>query len=145
MLTKSKAILKLIDENPELAEYIEILENFVKQQVEDNKEWRDNNKRKDTASLDLATEKYSKVKKFKSRELTNEEKHNHRNKVMLNYFHDLCDQHENPSGYGVRKKLRDQTYDWAVEQGYFTNENTGENRKKPLTSDTLKYILPKPK
>ena len=64
---------------------------------------------------------------------------------MLNYFHDLCNQHENPAGPGVRKKLRDQTYKWAVEQGYFTNEKTGENRKKPLKPDALKYILPKPK
>lgn len=145
MLTKSKAILKLIDENPELAEYIEVLENFVKQQAEDNKEWRENNKSKDKMFSDFATEGNNKLKKLKFRELTNEEKHNLRNEAMLKYFHGLCDLHENLAGPGVRKKHRDLTYKMAVEQGYFTNEKKGENRKKPLKPDTLKYILPKPK
>lgn len=145
MLTKSKAILKLIAENPELAQYIEILENFVKLQAKSNKEWSEDRKRKNMASSDLATKGHSEVKKFRSRELTNEEKCNHRNKVMLNHYHDLCDKHENPSGYGVRKKLRDQTYEWAIEQGYFTNEETREERIKQLKSDPLKYVQPKPK
>ena len=142
MLTKSKAILKLIDENPELAEYIEILEKFVKQYAKENKAWRENNK--DSAFSDLATKENSKVKvrKFRSRELTNAEKHKLRNEAMLNYFHNLRDQHENPTGPGVRKKLRNQTYKWAVEQGYFANEKTSEKRKELLKPDTLKYILP---
>lgn len=145
MLTKSKAILKLIDENPELAKYIKVLENVVKQRAKDNEEWRKNNKSNYKAFLDFGTERNNKLRKFKFRKLTNEEKHILRNEAMLDYFHDLCDQHENPTGPGVRKKLRDQTYKWAVEQGYFTNEDTGENRKKPLKTDTLKYILSKPK
>lgn len=144
MLTKSKAILKLIDENPELAEYIEMLENVVKQRAKDNIEWRKNNRSHDKSFLDIGTEKNNKLRKFKFRKLTNEEKHNLRNEAMLEYFHDLCDQHENPTGPGVRKKLRDQTYKWAIEQGYFTNEKTVENRKKPLNKDSLKYILSKP-
>ena len=144
MLTKSKAILKLIDENPELAEYIEMLENVVKQRAKDNIEWRKNNTNDDKSFLDFGTEGNNKLRKFKFRKLTNEEKHNIRNEAMLDHFHDLCDQHENPTGPGVRKKLRDQTYKWAVEQGYFTDEETVGNQKKPLNKDSLKYILSKP-
>jgi hypothetical protein len=41
MLEKSKTVEKLIAENPELADYIEHLENIIKYQAEDNKKWQE--------------------------------------------------------------------------------------------------------
>lgn len=107
-------------------------------------EWREIAERISKSLSDLANLRNKEVEMHRASELSSKNRVRIRNRAMREYFLALWKEHDNPHAYGVVGELRRKANQWAIDNGYFTNDKS-EAGDVMLSDDTLRGILKVPK
>ena len=134
---KSEVVKKLIAENPELADHIEILEKLLKQQTENNKGMSEDNKRQRKTIEQLQAE----LKYYIGKTPALQKKWNNikNYKVMTDWFNEYLESKK------TKSEIYELIYTRAIEAGYLKevkhkDEASGFDQKKAIEDKVRKCL-----